>query len=107
MKKQYKPNSTEIYIHSQVESLPKYKIGEKIFFFEQANDDRLYDVKILGGKITNIFRFSNCICYEIASRHCSIVEEFAYKTKAEARDVLVKKIEEEIDRLKKIIDGLT
>lgn len=85
---------------------PKYKIGEKIFFVEQANDDRLYDVKILGGKITDIFRFSNCICYEIASRNCSIVEEFTYKTKAEAKDSIVKKIEEEIDRLKKIIDGL-
>lgn len=85
---------------------PKYKIGEKIFFFEQANDDRLYDVKILGGTITNIFRFSNGILYEIASRHCSIVEDFAYKTKAEAKDAIVKKIEEEIDRLKKTIDGL-
>ena len=85
---------------------PKYKIGEKIFFFEQVNDDSLYDVKILGGTITNIFRFSNGILYEIASRHCSIVEDFAYKTKAEAKDALVKKIEEEIDRLKKIIDGL-
>ncbi len=85
---------------------PKYKIGEKIFFFEQVNDDSLYDVKILGGTITNIFRFSNGILYEIASRHYSIVEEFAYKTKAEAKDALVKKIEEEIDRLKKIIDGL-
>lgn len=85
---------------------PKYKIGEKIFFVEQANNDRLYDVKILGGKITNIYRFSNCICYEIASRYCSIVEEFAYKTKAEAKDSIVKKIEEEINRLKKIIDDL-
>ena len=85
---------------------PKYKIGEKIFFVEQANDDRLYDVKILGGTITNIFRFSNGNLYEIASRHCSIVEDFAYKTKAEAKDVIVKKIEEEIDRLKKTIDSL-
>lgn len=33
---------------------PKYKIGEKIFFFEQANHDRLYDVKILDF-ITSLF----------------------------------------------------
>lgn len=85
---------------------PKYKIGEKIFFVEQPNDDRLYDVKILGGKITNIFRFSNSILYEIASRHCSINEQFAYKTKTKARDAIVKIIEEEIDRLKKTIDSL-
>lgn len=85
---------------------PKYKIGEKIFFVEQANDDRLHDVKIVGGTITNIFIFSNSICYEIASRHCIINEQFAYKTKTKARDVIVKKIEEEIDRLKKTIDSL-